>query len=356
FTDWGRDAMISFRGLFLESGRFEEARTLLLSFLSHYKDGLIPNTFPDGEAAPLYNTIDASLWFIHAVYEYYQATKDLDAIRTPFMEVIKDIIQHYIKGAPFGIGQDSDSLISGGEEGWQLTWMDAKVDGKVITPRIGKNVEINALWYHALRVAAIFSDLLDDEDAFAAYGLHAEKVKQSFEENFWFEDGGYLYDTLGSNGADPSIRPNQVFALSLPHPVINGSKAESVLATLERFLLTPYGLRSLAPGHPDYKKRYQGNLFSRDMAYHQGTVWPWLIGAYIDALLHVKGANRTSAEEGMEIIQPLLQHLETACLGSVSEIFDAEPPHAPRGCFAQAWSVAELLRAYMKLTRILQAT
>jgi len=230
------------------------------------------------------------------------------------------------------------------------------VEGKVITPRIGKNVEINALWYHALRVAAIFSDLLDDEDAFAAYGLHAEKVKQSFEENFWFEDGGYLYDTLGSNGADPSIRPNQVFALSLPHPVINGSKAESVLATLERFLLTPYGLRSLAPGHPDYKKRYQGNLFSRDMAYHQGTVWSWLIGAYIDALLHVKGANRTSAEEGMEIIQPLLQHLETACLGSVSEIFDAEPPHAPRGCFAQAWSVAELLRAYMKLTRILQAT
>lgn len=356
FTDWGRDTMISLPGLFLETGRFEEARNLLLSFLIHYKDGLIPNTFPDGGEAPLYNTIDASLWFIHAVYEYYQATKDLDAIRTPFMEVIKDIIQHYVKGTRFGIGQDSDSLIRGGEEGWQITWMDAKVEGKVITPRMGKNVEINALWYHALRVAAIFSDLLDDEDTFAAYGLHAEKVKQSFEENFWFEDGGYLYDTIGSNGADSSIRPNQIFALSLPHPIINGPKAESVLSTVERFLLTPFGLRSLAPGHPDYKKQYKGNLLSRDMAYHQGTVWSWLIGPYIDAMLHVKGENRATAQEGMKVIQPLLDHLETACLGSVSEIFDAEPPQAPRGCFAQAWSVAELLRAYLKLIRIINAS
>ena len=355
FTDSGRASMVSLPGLLLATGRYEEARSLLISFLRYYKDGLIPNIFPDGEEEPLYNTIDASLWFIHAVYEYYLATRDLDTICNPLMEVVRDIIQNYVKGTRFGICQDSDGLLSGGEKGWQITWMDAKVNGRVITPRIGKNVEINALWYHALRIAAYLSDLLGDETGFTAYEIHAEKVRQSFEKKFWFEDGEYLYDTLGETGHDASIRPNQIFAISLPNPILTGEKATAVLETVRRFLLTPYGLRSLAPGHPDYKKCYRGNSLNHDIAYHQGTVWAWLIGPYIDALLNVKGSSRDVAQEGLLALQPLLSHLEDACVGSISEIFDAEPPHAPRGCLAQAWSVAELLRVYVRLLRMVHA-
>jgi glycogen debranching enzyme len=230
--------------------------------------------------------------------------------------------------------------------------MDAKVNDNVVTPRIGKNVEINALWYHVLRVAAFFCDLFDDEAAYTAYEMHAQKVKESFESKFWYEELGYLYDTIGAAQPDTSIRPNQIFAISLPHTVIMGEKAVSILECINRFLFTPYGLRSLAPGHPDYKPRYEGDLVSRDFAYHQGTVWAWLMGPYIDALLKVKGESREVAKEGLKILEPLLKHIDEAGLGSISEIFDADPPHIPRGCYTQAWSVAEILRVYIKLLDI----
>lgn len=352
FAIWGRDSMISLPGLLLATGRFEESRNMLLSFLPCYKDGLIPNTFPEDGEDPLYNSVDASLWFIHAVYEYYRATKDLNTVRTPLFEVIKDIIHHYIGGAKFGIHQESDGLVSAGEKGVQLTWMDAIVDDAVVTPRMGKNVEINALWYHVLRIAALFSDLFDDEEAFAAYEIHSEKVRHSFETQFWNEEGQCLYDTIGTDGPDPSIRPNQIFAVSLPHPIITGEKAQAVFDCVTRHLLTPYGLRSLAPGHPDYKPRYAGSQKMRDSAYHQGTVWPWLMGPYVDAMIHVKGPSRSLAKEGLKLLEPLFQHLQDAGLGTVSEIFDGEPPHAARGCIAQASSVAEILRVYLKLLKL----
>ena len=354
FSEWGRDTMISFPGLFLVTRRFEEARALLLSHLRHYREGLFPNTFSEDGSKPFYNTVDTSLWFIHAVYAYYLASGDKETIRTPLFDVVKDIIKHYINGTRFGIHQDNDGLILSGEEGWQLTWMDVKVNGEVVTPRIGKNVEICALWYHALRIASFLSDLLDDEEAYAAYGLHAEKVQKSFEEKFWFEQGRYLYDTLGPGGPDASIRPNQIFALSLPYPILTGEKAGAVLQCIDRFLLTPFGLRSLAPGHPDYRPRYGGDLRSRDFAYHQGTVWPWLMGPYIDALLNVKGKTRLTAIEGLQLLDPFWEHLGDAGVGSISELFDGDPPHSPGGCFAQAWSVAELLRVYVKLLQLAQ--
>ena len=352
FSVWSRDALISLPGLLLTTGRYEEARSLLLSFLSYYKDGLIPNSFPEDGGAPLYNSVDASLWFIHGVYEYYLATKDLNTVQTPLFEVIKDIIHHYIHGAPFGIHQEPDGLIRAGEEGVPLTWMDVRVGEQAVTSRMGKNVEINALWYHAIRIAAFFSDLFDDEQSYAAYEIHAEKIRQSFENQFWYEEGQYLYDTLGPNGPDSSIRPNQIFALSLPHPIITGKKAQAVFDCVTGRLLTPYGLRSLAPGHPDYKPRYVGNQKTRDLACHQGTVWPWLMGPYMDAMIHVHGASRALAKEGLNLLEPLFQHLQEAGLGTISEIFDGEAPHAPKGCIAQAWSVAEILRVYVKLLKM----
>ncbi|HPB31820.1 MAG TPA: amylo-alpha-1,6-glucosidase [Candidatus Sumerlaeota bacterium] len=349
FADWGRDTMIALPGLFLSTRRFEEARQILLSFLKYYRDGLIPNCFPEEGREPIYNTVDASLWFIHAAYEYYMATGDDNTIRTPLYQAVADIIKHYIAGTRFGIKQDTDGLIMAGEEGYQLTWMDAKVDDIVVTPRMGKNVEINALWYHALKIAAVFADLMDDQDAFAAYEMHAEKVREAFIEQFWFEENAYLLDTIGPDGPDSGIRPNQVFAISLPHPVLTGEKAEKVLRCIQRCLLTPYGLRTLAPDAPEFKGIYEGDLRSRDFAYHQGTVWGWLIGPYIDALIKVEGNSPSVAEKGLQILEPLIRHLGEAGLGQVSEIFDGNAPHTPRGCIAQAWSVGELLRTYLKL-------
>ncbi len=352
FSVWGRDSMLSLPGLLLATRRYEECRDLLLSLLPFYKDGLMPNTFHEDGGTPLYNSVDTSLWFIHAVYEYYRATKDSSTVRTPLFELIKDIIQHYIGGASFGIRQESDGLVAAGERGIQLTWMDAKLDDKVVTPRMGKNVEINALWYHAIRIAALFSDLFDDEESYAAYEIHAEKIRQSFESQFWYEEGQYLYDTLGPDGSDSSIRPNQIFAVSLPHPVIDGDKARAVFDCVTEHLLTPCGLRTLAPGHPDYKPRYAGSQKMRDAGYHQGAVWPWLMGPYIDAMIRVKGPSRNLAKEGLKLLEPLFQHMQDAGLGTISEIFDGEPPHAPGGCIAQAFSVAEILRIYLILLKM----
>lgn len=349
FSLWTRDALISFPGLFLVTGRYEEARGFLLSLLRGYRDGLFPNYFPEEGDPPLYNTVDASLWFINGVYEYYLHTKDKDTIRTPLFDVVKDIIQSYISGTHFNIHQDGDCLIWAGEEGLSITWMDARIGEKGVTPRIGKNVEINALWHHALHIAAFLADLMDDEQLYAAYEIHAEKVRASFEEKFWYEEGEYLFDTIGENGPDPSIRPNQIFAVSLESPIINGEKAEKILNHVTRHLLTPFGLRSLVPGHPDYKPRYKGDQTARDLACHQGTVLPWLMGAYIDALLNVRGGSSETIAEAGRLLDLLIGHLNEAGLGSISEVFDGDPPHTPGGAVACAKSVAEVLRAYVKV-------
>jgi len=355
FSVWSRDSMISLPGLLLETKRFEDARALLLSFISRYRDGLFPNTIPEEKGEISYNTVDAGLWFIHAVYEYYIRTQDRATVQTPLYHVIKDIIQLYIHGTLFGIRQDSDGLITAGESGFPLTWMDAKIGDRVVTPRIGKNVEVNCLWHHALHIMAFFSDLLDDEQSYAAYEIHAENVKNAFEKAFWNEKDGYLYDIVNSEGADSSLRPNQVFALSLSPPILTEGKAEKVFDRITSHLLTPYGLRSLAPGHPEYKSRYEGDQKARDNAYPQGTVWSWLLGPYIDAMINIKGETPENVKKALKLLQPLLDHMTEAGLGFISEVFDGDAPHTAGGCYAQAFSVAEILRAYLRLLSLKQA-
>jgi predicted glycogen debranching enzyme len=343
FTDWGRDTMISLEGLTLTTRRYREAAYILKTFAHYVRDGLIPNMFPDGSRDGLYHTADATLWFFHAVNRYVQVTGDTDTLRH-LVPTLADIVRHHIGGTRFGIGVDeADGLLRQGEPGYQLTWMDAKVDDWVVTPRRGKAVEINALWYNALR-------LLDGwvkEVGGAPHDLqleeHAGRAQASFNQRFWFEAGGYLYDVVDAEGGgdDDACRPNQIFAIALDHPVLSPSRWERVLNVVRERLLTPVGLRSLAPGHSDYKPKYYGDLRARDAAYHQGTVWGWLIGPFVDAWLKVHPSDRAGAER---LLTGFREHLSEACVGSVSEIFDAEPPFTPRGCVAQAWSVAELLR------------
>jgi predicted glycogen debranching enzyme len=347
FTDWGRDTMISLEGLTMVTGREREAALILRTFASYVRDGLIPNMFPDGERLGLYNTADATLWFVHAVGRYLAVTGDADTLRI-LLPVLREIIECHLRGTKFGIGVDpDDGLLRQGEEGYQLTWMDAKVDGWVVTPRRGKAVEINALFYNALRLLEGWVRAEDGDDAARPLGVQADRTRESFNRRFWYEPAGHLYDVVdGDAGDDPACRPNQLLAISLTHPVLDMSRWESVVATVHRRLLTPYGLRSLAPGHPDYRPQYYGNLRARDAAYHQGTVWPWLIGPFIDAWLRVHPQQRGAA---LSMLQAFGPHLSEAGIGSVSEIFDAEPPYTPRGCIAQAWSVAELLRVLGRL-------
>ena len=344
FTDWGRDTMISLEGLTLTTGRADEAAAILRTFAEHTRDGLIPNLFPEGDTEGLYHTANATLWFFHAVHRYVQATGD-EPFLHELLPVLRDIVEKHIAGTRFGIGVDPrDDLLRQGAEGYQLTWMDAKVDDWVVTPRRGKAVEINALWYNALRLLAGW---LRESDSAAAEALdhRAERTRSSFNLRFWYDEGDYLYDVIdgetGEDGADPAFRPNQLFAISLDHPVLDPARWSTVLEKVEERLLTPVGLRSLAPGHPDYAPTYAGDLRSRDAAYHQGTVWGWLIGPFIDAWLRVH-PDRTS--EARRYLEGLVSHLDDACVGSLSEIFDAEPPFTPRGCVAQAWTVAEVLR------------
>jgi predicted glycogen debranching enzyme len=346
FTDWGRDTMISLEGLTLATGRHAEARWILHTFAHYVRDGLIPNMFPEGENEGLYHTADATLWFFHAVDRYLRATSDHELLQA-LLPVLAGIVDHHLRGTRFGIGVDPrDGLLRQGAEGYQLTWMDAKVGDWVVTPRRGKAVEINALWYNALRLTEGWLAAEGGAEAARALGEHAERARRSFNQRFWYASGGYLYDVVdGESGDDPACRPNQVFALSLAHPVLDRERWEPVLETVRTRLLTPVGLRSLAPGHPDYKPRYYGDLRSRDAAYHQGTVWSWLIGPFVDAWLRLHPGDGERARAFLEGLRP---HLDEACMGTVSEIFDAEEPFTPRGCVAQAWSVAELLRAWIK--------
>jgi predicted glycogen debranching enzyme len=346
FTDWGRDTMISLEGLTLSTGRHIEAGYILRTFAHYVRDGLIPNMFPDRQNEGLYHTADATLWYFHAVERYVSATGDRATLRA-LVPVFRDIVDHHVRGTRFGIGLDpDDGLLRQGAEGYQLTWMDAKVDGWVVTPRRGKAVEINALWYNALRLLERW--LRDDEGDAAAqpFALMAERTRASFNRRFWFEAGGYLYDVVdGESGDDDACRPNQLLAVSLDHPVLDEHRWAPVVETVYRRLLTPVGLRSLAPGHPDYKPTYLGDLRARDAAYHQGTVWGWLIGPMIDAWLRVHPEDRAGARR---LLEGFTTHLDEACIGSVSEIFDADDPYTPRGCVAQAWSVAEVLRCWLK--------
>jgi predicted glycogen debranching enzyme len=346
FTDWGRDTMISLEGLTLTTGRHAEAGYILRTFAHYVRDGLIPNLFPEGEKEGLYHTADASLWFFHALDRYLAATGDRGTLQLVLPKLL-EITEHHLRGTRFGIGVDpQDGLLRQGEAGYQLTWMDAKVEDWVVTPRRGKAVEINALWYNALKLLEGWMRTEQGEDAARPFAQHAERARESFNRRFWFVDGGYLYDVIdGEGGLDAACRPNQVLAISLAHPILEPSRWKAVLDVVEDRLLTPVGLRSLAPGHPDYKSKYYGDLRSRDAAYHQGTVWAWLIGPFIDAWLKVHPRDVAAARKFLE---GFTDHLSEACIGSISEIFDGQEPYIPRGCVAQAWSVAEVLRCWAK--------
>jgi predicted glycogen debranching enzyme len=354
FTDWGRDTMISLEGLTLATGRHGEAGCILRTFAHHVREGLIPNMFPEGEREGLYHTADATLWFFHALQRYLDLTGDRATLRI-LLPTLVSIIDHHLAGTRFGIGVDpADGLLRQGAAGYQLTWMDAKVEDWVVTPRRGKTVEINALWYQALcLIARWIREEHADGDA-RTYDEHAQKTLKSFNERFWNPSLGYLNDLIdGEQGDDPACRPNQIFAISLPHPVLVRERWEGVLEVVRRRLLTPVGLRSLSPDHPSYQARYDGDLKARDAAYHQGTVWAWLIGPFIDAWLKTYPTDQKGARQ---MLQGFMPHLDQACIGSVSEIFDAESPFIPRGCIAQAWSVAELLRALVKTRDVTQAS
>ena len=346
FTDWGRDTMIALPGLTLTSGRFDVARKILLTFAQYCDKGMIPNAFPDKGETPTYNTVDASLWFVVVAWKYWKASGD-DAGARELLPAMADVIKYYKEGTRYDIRADGDGLITAGTAGTQLTWMDVKVDGYVPTPRHGKPVEINALWLNALLMLAEMEEkLLEDIHSAVILRKLADQVAGNFAKAFWNRDGGYLYDVIQGDVRDASMRPNQIFAVSLPYSPLDKAQQKSVLDVVTEQLLTPYGLRSLSPRDQRYCPKYTGNRWQRDCAYHQGTVWAWLIGPYCDAYAKVNGMGKTQRKEIARIIQPLLNHMDQAGLGSVAEIFDGNAPHRPVGCFAQAWSVSELLRVY----------
>ncbi|WIG58578.1 MAG: Putative glycogen debranching enzyme, archaeal type, TIGR01561 [Ktedonobacterales bacterium] len=344
FTDWGRDTMIALPGLTLTTRRYAEARGLLLTFARYLSQGMIPNRFPDSGMEPEYNTVDATLWYVHALSAYLDATQDWPLLDTLFPK-IAEIIDWHVRGTRYGIDVDpADGLLRAGAPGVQLTWMDAKVGDWVVTPRWGKPVEINALWYRALGLAAAWAARLGGDPA--RYQALKSAVEQSFLARFWYAAGGYLYDVVDVNGqagaVDAALRPNQLFALALARPLIPDEQARTLLSLIERELVTPLGLRTLSPEDPRFVGVYGGDQRARDGAYHQGTVWPWLLGAYVDAHARVYGAVDARLLRGL--LEPFRAHLHVAGIGTISEIASGAPPYLPAGCIAQAWSVAELLR------------
>jgi predicted glycogen debranching enzyme len=345
FTDWGRDTMISLEGLTLATGRHTEAGSILRMFAHHVRDGLVPNMFPEGANEGLYHTADATLWFFHAIDRYVRASHDGRTLED-LLPVLRRIVDAHVAGTRFGIGVDpADGLLRQGADGYQLTWMDAKAGDWVVTPRRGKAVEINALWFNALSLMDAWHANMGDHRAAARYRELADRARTSFDKRFYSPDMEQLFDVVdGPNGDDPACRPNQLFSISLPHAVLEPAKWPAVLDIVERELLTPVGLRSLSPRHPDYKRNYHGDLLTRDAAYHQGTVWSWLIGPYIDARLRTRPDDVAGARRALD---GLIQHMNGYCIGTVGEVFDAEEPYTPGGCVAQAWGVAELLRSLL---------
>jgi predicted glycogen debranching enzyme len=356
FTDWGRDTMIGLEGLTLVTGRHVEAGYILRTFAHYVRNGLIPNLFPEGRKEGLYHTADATLWFFHAVQRYIDASHDGLTLSLLY-PTLRRIVDAHVRGTDFGIHVDErDGLLVQGAPGYQLTWMDAKVDDWVVTPRRGKTVEINALWYNALRLMETWAPQFGDSSA--GYGARAEQVRRSFNARFWYADGQYLFDVVdtdhgGPGSTDRKCRPNQIVAIALAHPILDAQHWQPVMRIVREKLLTPVGLRSLAPDDPEFKAKYFGDLRTRDAAYHQGTVWAWLAGPFIDAWLKAYPDDLDGARAALE---GFVAHLDDACIGSIGEVFDAEPPFTPRGCIAQAWSVAEVLRAWVLLARRARAT
>lgn len=342
FTDWGRDTMISLPGLCLSTGRFEDAKKILAAFAKSVSMGMLPNRFQDNGEAPEYNNVDGTLWYFIAVYKYLQATGDKKFVLKEILPVLKDIIEWHHRGTRYHIHDEEDGLLYSGEEGVQLTWMDAKVGDWVVTPRTGKAVEIQALWYNALRIHEELLSLNKEKMEAGIIAKKAATVKTSFLQQFWNGDDNYLYDVIEGNYKDNSLRPNQLFAISLPYPVIDGKQGKAVLKIIEEKLYTPVGLRSLPKDDSRYIGIYGGDAMHRDSSYHQGTVWSWLLGPYADALMKSEGKNQKA--KAKKVIDAFTHHLNEACIGSVSEIFDGDAPHHPRGCIAQAWGVAEVLR------------
>ncbi|MBP8972228.1 MAG: glycogen debranching enzyme family protein [Anaerolineae bacterium] len=352
FSDWGRDTMIALPGLTLAIGRVEESAEILRTYACCVDQGMLPNRFPDAGSTPEYNTVDATLWYFQAIYAHYQAAGPADSLFQDLYPVLADILRWHIEGTRYNIRMDpADGLLFAGEPDLQLTWMDAKIDDWVVTPRVGKAVEINALWVNALRITAELATALGrDEDA-AQYAALADRAQESFARRFWY-NGGYLYDVVdGPDGDDPTLRPNQIFAVALPFPLLEGERAQAVVDICARELLVSYGLRSLAPDESEYAGHYGGDPLQRDSAYHQGTAWAWLLGPFVIAHYRVYGKARTA----FSYLEPLADHLADQGLGTLGEIFDGDPPHQPRGAVAQAWSVAETLRAYRVLEPGLKA-
>jgi predicted glycogen debranching enzyme len=353
FTDWGRDTFIALRGLCLATGRLTDARSILLEWAGQVSEGMLPNRFVDQGGTAEYNTIDASLWFVIAVHDYLTAMARRRhqvpaADHRALEDAVLAILAGHLRGTRFGIRATEDGLLAGGEPGVQLTWMDAKVGDWVVTPRVGKPVEIQALWLNALRVAEWFTQ---------EYRSLYQRGAAAFAERFWNADGGYLYDVIDAGHEagqlDPSFRPNQIFAVGgLPFQLLEGPRARQVVDAVEQVLWTPLGLRTLAPGAPGYQPVYGGDMRARDGAYHQGTVWPWLLGPFVEAWVRVRGDTVEARHEARRrFLEPLLAHLSEAGLGHISEIADAEPPHTPRGCPFQAWSVGEALRLQLEILR-----
>lgn len=351
FADWGRDAFLALPGLLTCTGRLSEAESVLTTFAEAADEGMIPNRFDDYSNTAHYNSVDASLWFIHSAFEYLSAGGSSKIFDEKFLPVIRWIIERYYNGTKFDIHADADGLITGGSDQTQLTWMDARYQGTPFTPRCGKAVEVNALWYNALcRLAEFYRD--SDIETAKHYGLMAEEVAQGFCKVFWNDFAECLYDCVRPDGTiDASLRPNQIFAVSLPFSPLSAQRQKKVVRRCQKDLLTPYGLRTLSPEDERYEGTYAGPQQQRDRAYHQGTVWPHLMGPFIEAYLKVNDFSKESKKDTMEFIRPLLEHLAAdGCIASISEIFDGDTPHKPRGCIAQAWAVAELLRAYLLVT------
>lgn len=348
FTDWGRDTMIAFTGLTLCTKRFKEAEEILLTFARYIRHGIVPNMFPDDNMPPLYNTVDASLWYFYAVYQYLHYNPAAEAetfVKEQIFPHLKEIVSAYEKGTDFSIYMEDDGLIHAGSGLDQITWMDVRVGDWVATPRHGKPVEINALWYNALRIMESLCEKFD-EDA-SAYRTRANQVKESFNAKFWDSSNQCLFDVVDGDEPDDHIRPNQIYAVSLPFSLLPEEQEKAVVALVEKELFVGCGLRSLAPDHPDYHGIYCGALAKRDAAYHQGTAWGFLLGGFFSAYMKVNHHSSSAAENAIRMLEPVRKHLsDSGCIGSISEIFDGDAPHNPRGCYAQAWSVGEVLRCY----------
>jgi predicted glycogen debranching enzyme len=347
FETWGRDTFVSLPGLMLVTGRFEDARKVFLEFTKHCKDGLIPNLLPDRIQQPAYNAVDATLWYANALLQYLKYTGDFGFVKEQLWDDLKTIVDKHVKGTVFDIHTDSDGLLSHGP---QLTWMDAAVDGQPMNPRAGKAVDVQALWYNALKIMRLLANRFNEKTESEKYASMADRAKKSFVEKFWNSEKNCLFDVVSENGRDGSLMPNQIIAVALDFCMLDNAKSGKIVDMICRELLTPYGLKTRATSDPRYIGIYAGDRRSRDKAYHNGTVWPWLLGPFATAFLRTKGYIEYRREYALKnFILPLFtEQILNAGLGTVSEIFDGDPPHAPKGCIAQAWSVAEPLRAYVE--------